>query len=114
MNTTTVILAGKTVEVDDEGFLWNRSDWNEEVAKEMAKADNCELTDKHWEVIHFMRKYYELYQVSPNVRVLAKAIAKKLGPDKGNSKYLYDLFPYGGPGKQGLKYAGLPRPGCVL
>jgi len=113
MSTITVTLAGKIVEVDEDGYLKNRSDWNEEMAKEMARRDNCELTDNHWEVINFMREYYEEYQISPPVRSLTKAVGKKLGPDKGNSKYLYELFPYG-PAKQACKYAGLPGPkGCV-
>jgi len=47
------------------------------------------------------------------VRVLTKAVGKKMGKDKGNSKYLYGLFPYG-PAKQACRYAGLPKPtGCV-
>jgi len=109
----TIEVGGKTIEVDEEGYLVNRTDWNEEVAKEMAKADNCDLTENHWEVINFLREYYEEYQIAPAVRVLTKAIGKKLGADKGNSKYLYELFPYG-PAKQACKYAGLPKPtGCV-
>jgi len=109
----TIEVGGKTIEVDEEGYLVNRTDWNEEVAKEMAKADNCDLSENHWEVINFLREYYEEYQIAPAVRVLTKAIGKKLGADKGNSKYLYELFPYG-PAKQACKYAGLPKPtGCV-
>ena len=104
---------GKSYETDEEGYLSNRTEWNEDLAKAMAKADNCDLTDNHWEVINFLREYYEEYQIAPAVRVLTKAIGKKLGPDKGNSKYLYELFPYG-PAKQACKYAGLPKPtGCV-
>ena len=104
---------GKSFETDEEGYLTNRTEWNEDLAKAMAKADNCDLTDNHWEVINFLREYYEEYQIAPAVRVLTKAIGKKLGPDKGNSKYLYELFPYG-PAKQACKYAGLPKPtGCV-
>ena len=106
-------VTGKTIEVDEEGYLTNRTDWNEEVAKEIAKGYSCDLTQSHWEVINFLREYYEEYQIAPAVRVLTKAIGKKLGPDKGSSKYLYELFPYG-PAKQACKYAGLPKPtGCV-
>jgi dissimilatory sulfite reductase related protein len=104
---------GKTLETDEEGYLANLSDWEEGVADIMAQLDDCTLTENHWEVINFLREYYSEYQIAPAVRVLTKAIGKKLGPDKGNSKYLYELFPYG-PAKQACKYAGLPKPtGCV-
>ncbi|MEW6687627.1 MAG: TusE/DsrC/DsvC family sulfur relay protein [Pseudomonadota bacterium] len=104
---------GQTFETDEEGYLTNRSDWSEDLANAMARQDNCELTEAHWEVINFLRQYYDEFQIAPAVRVLTKAIGKKLGPDKGNSKYLYELYPYG-PAKQACKYAGLPKPtGCV-
>jgi tRNA 2-thiouridine synthesizing protein E len=109
----TIEVSGKTIETDEEGYLANRTDWSEDVAKEMARVDNCDLSPNHWEVLNFLREYYEEYQIAPAVRVLTKAIGKKLGADKGNSKYLYELFPYG-PAKQACKYAGLPKPtGCV-
>jgi TusE/DsrC/DsvC family sulfur relay protein len=104
---------GKTYETDEEGYLVNLSDWNKDVADFIAKSENITMTDQHWEVINFLREYFEEYQIAPAVRVLTKAIGKKLGPDKGNSEYLYNLFPYG-PGKQACKIAGLPKPtGCV-
>ena len=104
---------GKTLETDEEGYLTNLADWSEDVANAIAKAENVELTPNHWEVVNFLREYYTEYQIAPAVRVLTKAIGKKLGPDKGNSKYLYELFPYG-PAKQACKIAGLPKPtGCV-
>lgn len=109
----TIEINGKSYETDEEGYLVNLSDWSEEVANALAKAENIEMTENHWEVVNFLRKYYEEYQVAPAVRVLTKAIAKTLGPDKGNSQYLYELFPYG-PAKQACKIAGLPKPtGCV-
>ncbi len=109
----TIEVGGKSIEVDEEGYLMDRGDWNEEIATAMAKEDDCDLSQNHWEVINFLREYYEEYQIAPAVRVLTKAIGKKLGKDKGNSKYLYELFPYG-PAKQACKYAGLPKPtGCV-
>ena len=96
-----------------EGYLANINEWEPEVANVMAQADDLELTDEHWEIIKFLREYYEEYQIAPAVRVLTKAVGKKLGKDKGNSKYLDGLFPYG-PGKQACRYAGLPKPtGCV-
>lgn len=104
---------GKVIETDEEGYIQNLADWDTHVAEKMAADDGCDLTDNHWEVINFLRNYYQEYQIAPAVRVLTKAIGKKLGPDKGNSKYLYELFPYG-PAKQACKYAGLPKPtGCV-
>ena len=109
----TITANGKDYETDEEGYLADLSTWDEDVAKAMATADECDLTDTHWEVINFLREYFEEYQIAPAVRVLTKAIGKKLGKDKGNSKYLYSLFPYG-PAKQACKYAGLPKPtGCV-
>ncbi len=104
---------GKSLEVDEEGYLSNLSEWEPAVAEVMAKAEDVELSDDHWQIINFLREYYEEYQIAPAVRVLTKAVGKKLGKEKGNSKYLYELFPYG-PGKQACKYAGLPKPtGCV-
>jgi tRNA 2-thiouridine synthesizing protein E len=104
---------GKTYETDEEGYLANLNDWEKEVATVMAKEEDIDLSEDHWEIINFLRNYYEEYQVAPAVRVLTKAVGKKLGKDKGNSKYLYQLFPYG-PGKQACKFAGLPKPtGCV-
>ena len=104
---------GQSIEIDEEGYLLNLDDWSEDLCKEFAKKENVELTDAHWEVINFLREYYEEYQIAPMIRVLTKAIGKKLGPDKGNNKYLYELYPEG-PAKQACKFAGLPKPtGCV-
>ena len=104
---------GKTYETDEEGYLVNLADWDEDIAGVLAQQENVNLTDQHWEVINFLRDYYNEFQIAPAVRVLTKAIGKKLGPEKGNSQYLYELFPYG-PAKQACKIAGLPKPtGCV-
>jgi TusE/DsrC/DsvC family sulfur relay protein len=106
-------LNGRAYETDEEGYLVNLSDWDEKVAEFLAQGESIELTPSHWEVINFLRDYYSEYQIAPAIRVLTKAIGKKLGADKGNNKYLYELFPYG-PAKQACKIAGLPKPtGCV-
>ena len=104
---------GKTYETDEEGYLVDLSEWNEALAGEIAKAEKIDMTQNHWEVVNFLREYYNEYQIAPAVRVLTKAIGKKLGPEKGSNAYLYELFPYG-PAKQACKIAGLPKPtGCV-
>ncbi len=110
---SSIEVNGKQFEVDEEGYLANLSEWEPAIGEAMALAEDQPLTDEHWDIINFLREYYEEYQIAPAVRVLTKAVGKRLGKDKGNSKYLYELFPYG-PGKQACKYAGLPKPtGCV-
>jgi len=104
---------GATIDTDEEGYLTDLSQWTEDVAKVLAESEEVEMTSEHWEVVNFLREYYEEYQIAPAIRVLVKAVKKKLGADKGSNKYLYELFPYG-PAKQACKIAGLPKPtGCV-
>ena len=106
-------LNGTTVEHDEEGYIQELDKWSEQLAELIAKDENIDMTDEHWEVVNFLREYYEEYQIAPAVRVLIKAIKNSMGKDKGNNKYLYTLFPYG-PAKQACKIAGLPKPtGCV-
>ncbi|HID49883.1 MAG TPA: TusE/DsrC/DsvC family sulfur relay protein, partial [Chromatiales bacterium] len=78
----SIEIGGKVYETDEEGYLANLNDWTPEVAEAMAKEDGTELTDAHWEVINFLREYYDEYQIAPAVRVLTKAIGKKLGKEK--------------------------------
>jgi len=104
---------GETFEHDEEGYITDVTNWNEDLAAIIAKTENIDMTEEHWEVVNFLREYYNEYQIAPAVRVLVKAIKKKFGADKGSNKYLYELFPYG-PAKQACKIAGLPKPtGCV-
>ena len=106
-------LNGVSYEADEEGYLVDLSAWNKELAELIAQDENIEMNDDAWEVVNFLRNYYEEYQIAPAVRVLTKAVKKSLGPEKGNSKSLYELFPYG-PAKQACKIAGLPKPtGCI-
>jgi dissimilatory sulfite reductase related protein len=104
---------GQEIEADEEGYIIDLNIWNEELAQQIADSEKIEMSSEHWEVVNFLREYYEEYQIAPAIRVLVKAVGKKLGKDKGNNKYLYKLFPYG-PAKQACKIAGLPKPtGCV-
>ncbi len=104
---------GTVVDHDEEGYLTDIGQWNKDIAEVIAKAEQINMTDEHWEVVNFLRDYYEEYQIAPAVRILVKEMTKKYGKEKGDQKALYALFPYG-PAKQACKIAGLPKPtGCV-
>lgn len=100
-------------ETDKEGYLLDSTIWNKEIALKIAEHENLLLTDAHWEVIYFVRDFYQEYQTSPAIRMLVKAMAEKLGKEKGNSRYLQKLFPEGA-AKQATKLAGLPKPARCL
>lgn len=98
--------AAVTVPVDGEGFLVNRDDWSEEVAIELARADDFEMTAQVMEMINKARDMYEEDGVVPPIRIFAK----KQGV---TTKALYDIFKKG-PMKLICKWGGLPKPtGCV-
>lgn len=106
-------LNGEKFEVDEDGYLMDWQGWKEGIAEIMAKEDGLELTSEHWEIIKFLREYFIKFQIAPMIKILVKEIGKAMGPEKGNTKYLYELFP-AGPAKQACRYAGLPKPtGCV-
>ncbi|OEF25111.1 TusE/DsrC/DsvC family sulfur relay protein [Vibrio rumoiensis] len=104
---------GNNIETDAEGYLLDHSQWSEELVPLIAEYEGIELTESHWEVILFVRKFYLEFNTSPAVRMLVKAMAKEHGPEKGNSKYLFTLFRKG-PAKQATKLAGLPKPAKCL
>lgn len=108
-----LIIEGLAIETTEQGFLTNYQDWGENVALKLAELDKLQLTNAHWEIILFIRDYYLQYKHLPNARVFAKAIANALGEDKGNSRYLHQLFP-DGPLKYACKLAGLPKPPSCL
>jgi len=98
---------------DKEGFLRELSDWNREVAHQIALRENLTLNAEHWEIVELLREYYREFDSSPAMRALVKYCALKLGPEKGRSIYLMGLFP-GSPAKLGSKIAGLPKPDNCL
>ena len=104
---------GKEFLTDKHNYLANLDDWSIGLAHHIAELENIEMTDSHWEVVHFVREFYLEYKTSPAMRLLVKSMAKKLGVDKGNSKYLFKLFPKG-PAKQATRIAGLPKPAKCL
>jgi len=101
------------VAFDREGFLHRLEDWTPAVAEQIAAAEQVELSQAHWEVIHLLREYYREFDSSPAMRALVKYCGLRLGADKGRSIYLLSLFP-GSPAKLGSKIAGLPKPDNCL
>ncbi|TVZ05332.1 TusE/DsrC/DsvC family sulfur relay protein [Trebonia kvetii] len=103
----TVTYAGTAVTVNDEGFFTDPAQWREDMAPLIARQEGItQLTDRHWQVIKFMRHEYEAKGTGPTVRVLGKTSGVSV-------KELYQLFPHG-PAKEAAKIAGIPKPrGCV-
>ena len=106
-------LAGKQIETDAQGYLLHLEDWSEALAEQIAAAEGITLSDAHWEVVLFVRAFYQEYKTSPAIRALVKAMEQKYGVEKGSSRYLFRLFPKG-PAKQATKIAGLPKPAKCL
>ena len=104
-----LIFEGNEIETDSEGYLKESACWSEALAQAIAEKENITLSPEHWEVVRFVREFYLEFNTSPAIRMLVKAMANKYGEEKGNSRYLYRLFPKG-PAKQATKIAGLPKP----
>ncbi|NOZ26734.1 MAG: TusE/DsrC/DsvC family sulfur relay protein [Chloroflexi bacterium] len=95
------------VQFDAEGFMVNPDDWTPEIAEALAEEEGiAPLTDRHWEVINFVRKYYQEKGEPPTLRRITKLSGV-------STKELYQLFP-GGPAKKVARLAGLGKPkGCI-
>ena len=104
---TTVEIAARPVELDAEGFLVDPTQWTEELAEEIAREHGIpELTDRHLQVVRFMRERFFASGASPSVRALGKESGVPI-------KELYELFPKG-PAKLAARIAGVPKPrGCI-
>ncbi len=109
MKTRQLQVNGHTVLTDSEGYLVDLADWSEDFVRAEAAYEGLELTSQHWEVIRFLRSHYEAHQVQANVREIIKHFRKIWGEEQGSNRYLHDIFPRGGPQKQGNRLAGLLR-----
>lgn len=103
----TATYAGHDVQVNEDGFLTEPSQWTEDMAPQIAQGEGIsELTPRHWQVIRFMRSEYAAKGTGPSVRALGKTSGVPI-------KELYQLFPKG-PAKTAAKIAGIPKPrGCI-
>ena len=97
------------IDKDSDGFLLDPSDWDHEIATMLAKEFNVVLTDEHWDVIKYIRSYFDTHQKVPELRELLKNFKQKYGENKSTRKYIYTLFPYGY-GQQACKISGMRQP----
>ena len=98
-------IAGVNVTLNEEGYLTNPEQWNEDIAREIATEEGIELTDKHFEVLNYLREQFLAGEGLSIRKVGNSGIA--------NIKELYQLFP-GGPLKKSSRIAGIPKPSsCV-
>jgi TusE/DsrC/DsvC family sulfur relay protein len=102
-----VEMAGRQVDLDEDGFVQDPEVWDDDLAAELAKTEAVEeMTEDHWKVVRYLRDYYLEFGIAPMIRKLCKQTGYPL-------KQIYELFP-SGPAKGACKVAGLPKPtGCV-
>jgi TusE/DsrC/DsvC family sulfur relay protein len=103
---TTITIDEHDVALDAEGFLIDPSQWDHTVGEQIARENGVELTDRHWQVIEFMRYRFLTIGSAPSIRSLGKESGVTV-------KELYQLFPKG-PAKLAAKIGGIPKPkGCI-
>jgi dissimilatory sulfite reductase related protein len=104
----TRVIAGKEVQVNDEGFMTDATEWNKDIAVAIAVEEGIpELTPEHWKVIDWAREQAQAMNwKSPTLRQITTGTGV-------NTKQLFTLFPKG-PAKKVARVAGLGKPeGCV-
>jgi tRNA 2-thiouridine synthesizing protein E len=99
------MIAGKTIAVNEEGYLTDFNQWDRNVAEEIAKENEVEMSDKHWKVIEYLQKEHQ-NQVPLSIRKIGKSNVVDI-------KEFYELFP-NGPLKISTKIAGIPKPASCL
>ena len=107
----TLRVDGRDIPVDSEGYLRNLADWSEDFARALAEREQLTLTPAHWELIRFLRDHFHAHGVQAQVRVMIKHFSQPQhwGPVRGSNHALHEMFPIGGPQKQGNRLAGLLR-----
>src|SRR3990172_444453 len=99
----TIELGGKQMDIDEDGFIQDPEQWDEAVARDLAKTEQVnDMSEEHWKLTHYIRDYYLKFGIAPMIRKLCKETGFDL-------KKVYELFP-SGPAKGACKVAGLPKP----
>ena len=104
-----VKVGDQEIATDQEGYIQDLDQWSEGFAEAQARKEGLELTQDHWDVIWLLRNHYEERGIQMEVRKMIKHFAKVWGKERGNNRYLHDIFPKGGPQKQGNRIAGIRK-----
>ncbi|MEW5767838.1 MAG: TusE/DsrC/DsvC family sulfur relay protein [bacterium] len=103
-----IALKGKSYRIDDDGYLQDPKTWDKEIAHCIAQREGVEMKDFHWEMIGFLREYYEQYTGVPPVKKLMRVMQQRNGEGKWDNRYLKELYP-AGPSRKLCRIAGLPK-----
>ncbi|NCC39966.1 MAG: TusE/DsrC/DsvC family sulfur relay protein [Gammaproteobacteria bacterium] len=109
MTTQTLMVEGRAILTDSEGYLVDPSDWSEAFARAQAAREGLALSAEHWEVLRFLRAHYARHGIQATVREMITHFSQVWGTEQGSNRALHRLFPRGGPQKQGNRLAGLLR-----
>lgn len=109
----TITVDGRVIATDQLGYLLDPSEWSPAVAQALAEREAIALGPDHWEMIRFVREWYEDRQCVAEARWLLKAMKERLGEEKGTRRYLHRLFPHGY-GPELCKIAGMTMPRKVM
>ncbi len=98
-------IAGYNVLCNEQGYLTEPDQWNKEIGLELAAEEGINITDKHWEVLEYLRNQHK-QEVAITIRKVGKSGIVDI-------KEFYQLFP-DGPLKKASKIAGIPKPvSCI-
>lgn len=104
-----VKVGGEDIATDQEGYIQNMDQWSEGFAEALAEKEGVTLISDHWDVIYYIREYFDRHHVQAQVRDMIKYFKNEWGQERGNNRYLHDIFPNGGPQKQGNRFAGIRK-----
>ena len=102
METT---IANKQVELNEQGYMLDMNQWDQSIARAIATEEGIELTNRHFDVLHFLRKEHE-NGTALSIRKIGKSGVVDI-------KEFYELFPEG-PLKKSSRIAGISKPASCI
>ncbi len=108
-----IMVDGRSIPADEEGFLLNPNDWTEYVADAIAENEGYELKDDHKGLVDYFREYWTENEIHPSMHMMVKELGGHIGKTfhdhKAVANHIYKIFP-NEPIAELCKLAGLPKP----